>query len=465
MIPATANPPHPPPVRLALRGIGIRLGGARILEGIDLEARGGEVLAVAGEDGAGKSTLLKILGGTHADYEGSLAIDGAEVRFSSPTEAAQHGIAVVQQGLTLVPSMTVADNLFLGRSLTRAGFVSDRAQREKAGEVLDLLEVPVAATATVEELPRAHRQLVEFARAWSMEARVIALDEPCHGLGDVDAARLPRMMQRFRSRGAAILVATHRVEEIGRMADRVMVLRSGRCLVIEPVGGLSPERLTEWITGRASGNTTPAEAITRERTRIARNIHDDLGARLTQISLLCELGMRRGSDGVKDPSRAHFQAISETAREVAQAMDAIIWAINPRNDSLENLAGYLAQFAERFFRLTSIRCRCDLPGQLPPRALGTDARHSLFLAVREALNNTARHSRAHEVWLRLAVDDYRLRIRVEDDGVGFAEDVPGRGNGLRNMESRMRELGGKLEIDAGPGRGTRIGFELPLRGA
>jgi len=206
-------------------------------------------------------------------------------------------------------------------------------------------------------------------------------------------------------------------------------------------------------------------ALEKERARIAQDIHDELGASLTRIALLTELG-RKHREQPEEVS-ADLGKISVTAREAVRAMDAIVWAVNPRNDSLDHFANYVSQFAEDFFRLTPIRCRLDVPADLPEQHLPTEARHQLFLAVKESLNNVVRHSGANEVWLRMHCEDAELKIDVEDNGRGLPGEPaqPGAGqDGLANIRSRVERLGGRFAVESEPGRGTRLRLVLPLKG-
>lgn len=203
-------------------------------------------------------------------------------------------------------------------------------------------------------------------------------------------------------------------------------------------------------------------SLEKDRARIARDIHDDLGSTLTQITLLSELTQRESSQPGK--VTLHAAQISQTARELVQAMDEIVWAINPRNDNLPRLAGYILQYAEKLFSGTPLRCRFDSPDDLPEQNLTAETRHHLFLIVKEALNNVARHANATEVWLRLKVGDGELQISVEDNGRGFgAESIRQFSNGLDNMKKRMEEIGGVFEMTSLPEAGTTIRLRLPLK--
>jgi signal transduction histidine kinase len=202
-------------------------------------------------------------------------------------------------------------------------------------------------------------------------------------------------------------------------------------------------------------------AVEKERTRIAQDIHDELGANLTRINLLADLA--RKSIDRPEQVTSDLIHISNTARETVHAMDAIVWAVNPRNDSVEKFADYISQFAESLLRLANIRCRLDMPPDLPELPLSIEARHNLFLAVKEALNNVVRHAAATEVWIRLGYDSAELRVSVEDNGRGMPPGATApNSNGLVNIRSRIENLGGQVDVTSEPLRGTRIFIRLPV---
>ena len=201
-------------------------------------------------------------------------------------------------------------------------------------------------------------------------------------------------------------------------------------------------------------------ALDRERTRIARDIHDDIGNLLTQATLLSGLTLR--DRAAPDKTGEHAQQISATIEQVTSSLDEIVWAVNPRNDTLPQLIDYLGQFAVDFLGTAGIACRVDLPDHPPHRPVSSDVRHNLFLVVKEALNNVARHSGAGEAVLRLTVAEQNLEVTILDNGKSFdPAAVNGSGNGLRNMRQRMDELGGKFEVGQNPGGGTRIWLFVP----
>ncbi|MGC4072551.1 MAG: two-component regulator propeller domain-containing protein [Nibricoccus sp.] len=207
-------------------------------------------------------------------------------------------------------------------------------------------------------------------------------------------------------------------------------------------------------------------AIERERTRIAQNIHDDLGASLTHISLLTQLAQH------ENPGQAaSFEKIYDAAHAITRSMDEIVWAVNPKCDDLESLVYYVGNFAQSFFSAAGIRCRLDVPAMLPSVNLTSQARHNLFLCCKEALNNVARHSHAGEVALTFAVDKNSLQITIADNGRGLAAGKlaqsadPFRissGNGLKNIRQRIEELGGTCTFGERPGGGTLVTFLIVL---
>lgn len=202
--------------------------------------------------------------------------------------------------------------------------------------------------------------------------------------------------------------------------------------------------------------------VENERTRIARDIHDDLGARLTQVMLVSELGQRQAGD----PGEAgvNFAKISSTARETVQALDEIVWAVNPKNDNLPRLVRYICRFADECFEASGIRCWHNVPLELPGLPVSAEQRHSLFCAVKEAINNVLKHSQATEVRLCVALDAATLRVGIEDNGHGFAvSETDSIRSGLGNMKARMTEAGGQMSIQSRPNGGTHVVFTLPLQ--
>jgi signal transduction histidine kinase len=201
--------------------------------------------------------------------------------------------------------------------------------------------------------------------------------------------------------------------------------------------------------------------LDRERARIAQDLHDDLGTSLTQISLLSGLADR---ETARDELKLLNQQIRQSARAMVSALDEIVWAVNPRNDSVAELVNYLANFAEEFFRASSIGCRLDIPARLPAAAVPSEMRHHLYLVFKESANNVVRHSRATQAWVAVTLAPREVVISIKDNGQGFDASAAGfkPGDGLLNMRSRMEQVGGRADIQSSPGQGTVVIIRMPL---
>jgi len=196
-------------------------------------------------------------------------------------------------------------------------------------------------------------------------------------------------------------------------------------------------------------------ALERERGRISKDMHDEIGASLTKMAILCEIT----SKDFADPARlqSSLQKISDTARATIDSMSEIIWALNPQNNALDNLAAYLRKYTADFFDKTPVQCRLDFPEAVPSHALSSEFRRHIFMVVKEATHNIVKHARATEAEMKFLSHDHTLEILIQDNGRGFyPNEVSSEGNGLRNMSKRMAEVGGKFEIASQPEGGTRV---------
>lgn len=203
------------------------------------------------------------------------------------------------------------------------------------------------------------------------------------------------------------------------------------------------------------------ELLQRERARIARDIHDDVGAGLTQLVLQGEVAQTEFPAGSE--ARAKFDALSERARTVSRALEEVVWVVNSKRDTLRDFSSYICKYAMSFLRDSPIRCRLDVEADLPEMGLNLAVRRGLLLAVKEALNNAAKYSQATEVHLRVHRRDDKLLVVVEDNGVGFDATLGvAEGNGLINMQQRLTEMGGQCRVWSEPGAGCRVEFESPL---
>jgi signal transduction histidine kinase len=204
-------------------------------------------------------------------------------------------------------------------------------------------------------------------------------------------------------------------------------------------------------------------AAEADRARIARDLHDDLGSGLTEVSLLASSGLNDCSAAEKNQDR--FRVIAEKARFLVSGLDVIVWAIDPKMDSLQSFADYLEIYAKELLSAANITCRLRIPIEFEYASLTGTARHGLLLAVKEALNNVIRHAAASEVELKITQSGGQLEITITDDGAGFDLQAPAAGFGLQNLRSRMAALHGACEIRSAPGKGSSVKLTLPLSGA
>ncbi len=206
------------------------------------------------------------------------------------------------------------------------------------------------------------------------------------------------------------------------------------------------------------------EALEKERFRIARDLHDQLGANLTQVALLGEMAETDKDSPAEIES--HAQQISQTARETTRALDEIVWAVNPSNDTLDGLVNYACKYAQEYLALAGLRYRAEVPAQLPAIPIPPEVRHNVFLAFKEAVHNVVKHAQASEVWIRLRLQSGNFALTIEDNGRGLgALDVNATQtrNGLRNMRKRMEDIGGQFEADSASERGTIVCLTVPIR--
>ncbi len=235
---------------LEMRGITKRFPGLMALNGVDFSAHRGEIHALIGQNGAGKSTLMKILAGVYPLEEGELRIQGESVRFSHPRDALRMGIGTVYQDLSLVPRLSVADNIFLGREAGNGIFIDQKADREQAAQILMRLGIQsIDVDTPVSDLPLAQQQLVEVARVVSYQPKILVLDEPTAALADEETALLFKMLEGLKTQQIAIVFISHRFQEILKYCDHATVLRNGQLVKTFPMQGISEDELVELTIG------------------------------------------------------------------------------------------------------------------------------------------------------------------------------------------------------------------------
>jgi ABC-type sugar transport system ATPase subunit/ribose/xylose/arabinose/galactoside ABC-type transport system permease subunit len=294
------------------RRLSMRFPGVRALAEVNFEVHAGEVHALIGQNGAGKSTLIKILSGELAGYEGELRLDGRAVRFSSPAEGLAAGIAVIPQELQPVATLTAADNIFLGREPgDRFGLVDRRALARQAAAVLSTLNQAVP-DGPVGNLEAGERQLVAIARALSLNARLLIMDEPSSSLGPSEVRRLEQLVRDLASRGVAIIYVSHRLDEVSRLATRISVLRDGRRVATVAGANVDEQALVRLMAGRAIERSQIPD-VRAEADELLRVEHLSLadparpgGYRLKDISLTVRRGEIVGLAGLVGAGRSDF---------------------------------------------------------------------------------------------------------------------------------------------------------------
>ena len=203
------------------------------------------------------------------------------------------------------------------------------------------------------------------------------------------------------------------------------------------------------------------EALEKERARIARDLHDQLGANLTQVALLGE--MAEADKDAPAEVESHAQQICQTARETTRSLDEIVWAVNPANDTLDGLVNYAGKYAQEYLALAGLRCRADLPAQLPAIPIPPEVRHNVFLAFKEAVHNVVKHAQATEARIRLRLEPEIFILEIEDNGRGMgSQPAPQNRNGLRNMRKRMEDIHGEFSIGPGANGGTIVRLTVPM---
>ena len=247
----------PEPI-VELSGIAKHFGGVQALRGVDFRLFPGEVHALVGENGAGKSTLVKILAGIYRPDAGGVKVGGEVVELRSPKQAQALGIAVVQQEPMLFPDLDVAENVFMGRHpRDRFGRVDWKRMHREVNQLLASLDVSLSSHTPLQGLSVAEQQLVEIAKALSMQARVLVLDEPTAALSAHEVEELFAIVKQLRERGVAILFVSHRLEEVFKIADRLTVFRDGAHIITAPVSEMNTEEIIKHMVGRELSNLFP----------------------------------------------------------------------------------------------------------------------------------------------------------------------------------------------------------------
>ncbi len=329
-----------------MKGITKTFPGVVALDDVSFDCRAGEVHAVVGENGAGKSTLMKILAGVYQPDEGSILIEGESVRLASPHDAQLHRVSIIYQELNLLPDLNVAENVFLGREPRgRLGILDEGGEAERAREVLQRLGVDIDPGTKLGRLSMAQQQMVEIAKALSLNARVVIMDEPSAALGGRDLEYLFRVIRALKEQGVGVIYISHRIAEIFEVADRVTVFKDGKVVGTFPVAEVDRPELVRLMIGRSFSETFPQRGSTPGE-EILRIDGLRVGERLKDIHLTARRGEVIGISGLVGAGRTELaQAIFGSRRIDGGEIHVAGKKVNLRTprQALRHKIGYLTE--------------------------------------------------------------------------------------------------------------------------
>lgn len=432
---------------LEMKGIVKRFGGVTVLKGVDLVVRAAEVHALMGENGAGKSTLMKILGGIYPPSAGTLHYQGRGFQPTDPRTVLKAGIALIHQEISLVPHLTVAENLLLGdEPRNRLGWIDRAAMRKRAQVLLSRLDDRIDPLARVQSLSIAEQQVVEIARALRHDARVLVMDEPTAALTEREATRLFALIEQLRSQGTALIYITHRMAEIERLADRVTVLRDGEVAGTLDRAHLDRNRIISLMVGRPLFDH-PDRTTTRQRgPRVlgTQGLSDQKG-RVNGVSLEVHAGEIVGLAGLIGAGRSEF------ARMVA--------GIDPVGAGSVEVEGVRVDFRSP---LAAIRAGIAyLPEDRKTQGLflqlGADDNITINLAGPTSAGGVLRTARLRSHAQR-AVDAFSIRLA----GLSQPSRLLSGGNQQKLLFARSLSLQPRLLILDEPTRGVDIGAKQEI---
>jgi ribose transport system ATP-binding protein len=291
-----------------MRGIEKSFGSNPVLKNVDFSVAVGEVHALAGENGAGKSTLMKILQGVYGKDAGTISVAGKLVEITDTFAARKAGVGMVFQEFSLIPTLTVAQNIFLTNEPTKYGLISDSKAKEMAAKLFAEMQVSVDPSETVEHLPTALWQLTEIAKALAQDAKVLIMDEPTASLAKHEAEALFSLIERLKAKGISIVYISHRMDEVYRIADRITVLRDGVRVLTEKLADLTPVQIVEAIVGRKSAahleHLDRSSKITDEVVLQVENLSS--GTKLVDVSFSVKKGEILGLAGLMGSGRTEL---------------------------------------------------------------------------------------------------------------------------------------------------------------
>lgn len=291
---------------ISLKNVHKSFGGVSVLNGVDFDLQKGSVHALVGQNGAGKSTMMKILTGVYTCDSGAIYIDGSKVKMNSYSDAVSHGISLIFQELSLIPTLTVAENIFLNREILESPFLGKKSMERKAHELLQSLDIDVDVHSRVEDLDVGVCQMIEIAKALSVNAKVLILDEPTASLSEKETAHLFTLINSLKQRGVSMIYISHRMAEIFKICDTITVLRNGSIVTTKPTRDYSLTGLIEDMIGRKTAALTTAdeELASKCTGRPLMTVeHLNCGSRLKDVSFELREGEVLGLAGLMGSGR------------------------------------------------------------------------------------------------------------------------------------------------------------------
>ena len=291
---------------ISLKNVHKSFGGVSVLNGVDFDLQKGSVHALVGQNGAGKSTMMKILTGVYTCDSGDIYIDGSKVKMNSYSDAVSHGISLIFQELSLIPTLTVAENIFLNREILEGPFLDKKSMECKAHELLQSLDIDVDVDSRVEDLDVGVCQMIEIAKALSVNAKVLILDEPTASLSEKETAHLFTLINSLKQRGVSMIYISHRMAEIFKICDTITVLRNGSIVTTKPTRDYSLTGLIEDMIGRKTAALTTAdeELASKCTGRPLMTVeHLNCGSRLKDVSFELREGEVLGLAGLMGSGR------------------------------------------------------------------------------------------------------------------------------------------------------------------
>jgi len=434
----------PPSPLLTLRGIGKSFLSVRVLEGVDLDVRPGEVHAVVGENGAGKSTLMKVVSGVYAPDEGTVELAGTGRVFHGPRDAQRAGIGMVHQEFNLLPQRTVAENVYLGHEPTRRRVVDRKAMLSRTAALLDSIgESALPPDARVGQLGVARQQVVEIVKALALDARLLIMDEPTAALADHEVEQLYALVRRLQVQGIGVLYVSHRLAEVFDLSSRITVLKDGRRVTTVDTVDTSTDQLVRHMVGRELSSYYPDRARPGEVGPVRLTVHDGGTRKLRGIDLRLRAGEVLGVGGLQGSgrsalARALFGVSPFTSGQVA--LDGVPVRLRSPRAAMRAGIAYVTE---------------DRKGE--GVVAGQSVLDNAMLASRAVLPGwVGRGARAARVRELLAAVD--VRAAGEDQEIRFLSG----GNQQKVVLARWLALGPRILLFDEPTRGIDVGAKSAI---